>query len=250
METAETRNQTDAAPTAKPVAEPKPLPLDMIVYVYLPQATYVNTWVSGGRLPLSLASKYKAVERHGALTPDENLIHHATGNALPVLREFGIDPNRGSEVVNSLFIGSSGLVVVDRVAIRDGLVLCFSKTLSSVVAGRFYRKLCVRLDDVKSLKRILDDQLGSVSQAASCDYVNDYTRDHFVKSERDSWQDEFRLFWPEIQTASTVVLPAGVATQVPLTEEDVNAHIPRQPRNERCGCGSGKQYKHCHGKLD
>lgn len=222
----------------------------MVVYAYLGSTAHVRTWVLGGQLPLSLASKYKAIERHVALTPDENLIHHATGDALPVLREFGIDPYQGSEVTNSLVIGgSSGLVVVDRVAVRDGLVLCFSKTSSSVVAARFYRRLCVRIDDVQGLKRILDAQLGSVSQAGSCDYVADHTRDHFIKSDRDSWQNEFRLFWPDIQAQSSVVLSAGIAAEVELDERDVRKHTPRQARNERCGCGSGMNYKRCHGKL-
>jgi preprotein translocase subunit SecA len=26
--------------------------------------------------------------------------------------------------------------------------------------------------------------------------------------------------------------------------------VPRVGRNEACPCGSGKKYKHCHGKLD
>jgi preprotein translocase subunit SecA len=26
--------------------------------------------------------------------------------------------------------------------------------------------------------------------------------------------------------------------------------VPRVGRNEPCPCGSGKKYKHCHGKLD
>jgi len=228
----------------------KYVPFDMVLYVYLPCASYVTTWVSGRTLPLSLAGKYKAVERRGALTPDENLTHRATGNALPILREFGIDPYQGSEVNNSLFIGgSSGLVVVDRVAVRDGLVLCFSKTLSSSVAGRFYRTFCVRIDDVEALKLNLDAQLGSVSQAGSCEYVDDYTRDHFVKSFKDSWQDEFRLFWPDVQAAANVVLPAGIAVEVDLDVIEVTKHVPRQGRNERCGCDSGLSYKHCHGTL-
>jgi preprotein translocase subunit SecA len=30
----------------------------------------------------------------------------------------------------------------------------------------------------------------------------------------------------------------------------VAAEVPRVGRNDPCPCGSGKKYKHCHGKLD
>ena len=32
-------------------------------------------------------------------------------------------------------------------------------------------------------------------------------------------------------------------------EETVKGTVPRVGRNEPCPCGSGKKYKHCHGKL-
>ncbi len=222
----------------------------MVVFAYLASAAHVRTWVSGGSLPLALASKYKADERRGAFTPDENLIHHATHDAIPVMREFGIDPHQGMKVTNSLFFGvTAGLVKVQQVAIEDGLVLCFSKTLSSAVAGRFYRNFCVRVDDVLALKGIIDSQLRSVGEAKLCNYVKDHTRDHFIKSDKDAWQDEFRLFWSEIKGESSVVLPPGIATEVVLDHREVEENIPAQPRNALCGCRSGMRYKLCHGKL-
>jgi preprotein translocase subunit SecA len=33
------------------------------------------------------------------------------------------------------------------------------------------------------------------------------------------------------------------------TAESKEDQVPRVGRNEPCPCGSGKKYKHCHGKL-
>ena len=37
--------------------------------------------------------------------------------------------------------------------------------------------------------------------------------------------------------------------QTTLDESTVVAQVPRVGRNDPCPCGSGKKYKHCHGKL-
>jgi preprotein translocase subunit SecA len=37
--------------------------------------------------------------------------------------------------------------------------------------------------------------------------------------------------------------------QTTVDEETVKGTVPRVGRNEPCPCGSGKKYKHCHGKL-
>jgi len=34
-----------------------------------------------------------------------------------------------------------------------------------------------------------------------------------------------------------------------VDESTVKPEVPRVGRNEPCPCGSGKKYKHCHGKL-
>jgi preprotein translocase subunit SecA len=31
--------------------------------------------------------------------------------------------------------------------------------------------------------------------------------------------------------------------------QPVQRHMPKVGRNDPCPCGSGKKYKHCHGKL-
>jgi preprotein translocase subunit SecA len=41
------------------------------------------------------------------------------------------------------------------------------------------------------------------------------------------------------------------AAEVAAAKKPVPAHVlPKVGRNEPCPCGSGKKYKHCHGKLN
>jgi preprotein translocase subunit SecA len=38
--------------------------------------------------------------------------------------------------------------------------------------------------------------------------------------------------------------------EIKVDAATVAAEVPRVGRNEACPCGSGKKYKHCHGKLN
>jgi preprotein translocase subunit SecA len=40
----------------------------------------------------------------------------------------------------------------------------------------------------------------------------------------------------------------GAAAEKPA--QPVERHTPKVGRNDPCPCGSGKKYKHCHGKLN
>jgi preprotein translocase subunit SecA len=39
------------------------------------------------------------------------------------------------------------------------------------------------------------------------------------------------------------------AAATPKPAQPVERHTPKVGRNDPCPCGSGKKYKHCHGKL-
>ena len=39
------------------------------------------------------------------------------------------------------------------------------------------------------------------------------------------------------------------ATVEPKPAQPIERHTPKVGRNDPCPCGSGKKYKHCHGKL-
>ena len=48
-----------------------------------------------------------------------------------------------------------------------------------------------------------------------------------------------------LETAAT----SGAASAAPAAPQPVVREMPKVGRNEPCPCGSGKKYKHCHGKL-
>jgi len=41
----------------------------------------------------------------------------------------------------------------------------------------------------------------------------------------------------------------ALGTAEPKAAQPVERHTPKVGRNDPCPCGSGKKYKHCHGKL-
>jgi len=99
---------------------------------------------------------------------------------------------------------------------EDGLVLCFSNTLSSAICRQLGKTFCVAVDDMASLKRLLDEQVGIESIAGHCEYTDDHQRDHFMKLEADEWMDEFRLFWRTSETKSFHLPPSiGRLCQLP-----------------------------------
>lgn len=57
-------------------------------YLYLTRPEWAETWISGGTVPIALASKYRSIEREGTLTPDENLIHDSPVD-IASLRQMG-----------------------------------------------------------------------------------------------------------------------------------------------------------------
>jgi preprotein translocase subunit SecA len=42
----------------------------------------------------------------------------------------------------------------------------------------------------------------------------------------------------------------ALGAAAPKTAQPVERHMPKVGRNDPCPCGSGKKYKHCHGKLN
>ena len=57
---------------------------------------------------------------------------------------------------------------------------------------------------------------------------------------------EFTLGAPEEAAPLGAAQPAAQAAPA---QQTVRRKLPKVGRNEACPCGSGKKYKHCHGKL-
>lgn len=98
---------------------------------------------------------------------------------------------------------------------EDGLVLCFSNTLSAEICERLSKKVCVAIDDLASLKLMLDAQIGVTSIAGNCEYTSNHERNQFLKHDADEWMDEYRLFWPTLKDTS-VMLPKATARNCDL----------------------------------
>ena len=101
---------------------------------------------------------------------------------------------------------------------EDGLILSFSLRKSRELATRMGKQACVKIQDICYLKRCIDKQLGLDGTMRACEYTDRPNRDHFLKSIIDSWQQEFRIFWPG-SSARTVVLPSGISELVVLDDE-------------------------------
>lgn len=186
-------------------------------FLYLTHVEWTDAWVNGGVVPISLASKYKRLDRDGIYTPDENLIHDSAIDLLTLspFISFGENPS----VRNLTFTGNTcngmPLPNVRNASLysEDGLIQSFCNVFDLHVADRFEKNACVRIFDIDRLRKLLDKRLGRKSQYGDCRYTRDHQRGHFLKSEKDSWQSEYRFFWPERDEAS-VTLPAGIAEVV------------------------------------
>ena len=186
-------------------------------YLYLTKVEWTSAWVEGGSIPLSLASKYKRMDRDGIYTPDENLIHESTIDlrSLSPFISFGDTPNvKGFTFTGNMFNGMP-LPEVRNASfyIEDGLIQSFCNVFDIGIAKRLGKEACVRVHDINKLRKYMDKRLGRRSQYGDCMYTSDHQRGHFLKSKDDAWQKEYRFFWPTRQECS-VLLPAGVAEVV------------------------------------
>ncbi|MFJ4542986.1 hypothetical protein ACIP1X_05200 [Pseudomonas sp. NPDC088885] len=189
----------------------------MSTYLYLKEHAFVNSWVAGGKIPISPASTYKKLERSGIFTPDENLIHTSTVDLrapnLPYRIGLG---SRGGSITG---VTVNGVPFPDNPKIdfyeEDGLILSFSSRLTRSVARKLDKKACVKILDILELKRVIDHQLGVASISGCCKYTSGHQRNHFLKSDEDEWQAEYRLFWP-IAESREIILPPNMAEPVIL----------------------------------
>lgn len=172
----------------------------MSLYLYLNEHWHAETWVNGGAIPINPASTYRCMEREGIFTPDENLIHKAEVDLMSLSPFLSIAPGaqvRGLTMTNNYMNGVRMPDIRDaHYYLDDGLILSFSHRLTGVLARKMKKKACVKILDMEQLKSHLDQQLGVKSDAKLCEYTTSHERNHFLKSELDSWQAEFRLFWP------------------------------------------------------
>ncbi len=169
------------------------------LFLYLGDLKFADAWVAGGKIPISLASTYKSESRGGTMTPDENLIY-TFARPLEEFQEL-ITFVPGMPIRNLTICGNSAngkpLPNVYNASryVEDGLILSFCHKASDEIMQRLGKVCCVQITEPGLLLRSIEAQLGPVDNVAPCAYTSGHQRDHFLKSEEDSWQDEFRLFW-------------------------------------------------------
>lgn len=180
-------------------------------YLYLSEHSHVDAWVYGGEVPFFKTSKYKDQERKGIFTPDENLIDTSTFDFRPYSNAIFL----GDNIINgNVSLTVDGVEIVRDAKVNkwteDGLVVCFANRRSRFIAKKLEKKACVRVLDVELLKTLIDVHVGSKGEMDFCKYTKSHNRNHFLKSDEDSWQDEFRLFWKDVEPIK-LILPPGIA---------------------------------------
>lgn len=188
-------------------------------YLYLTESSWANAWVYGGNVPLSTSSHYRKKERSQIYTPDENIIDNSTHDIKDFKGLIDIDINNSSSVEFTMNDCTFGDVLLDKVhfdiKFEDGLVLCLANRRSNYIAKRLGKIACVKIFDIESLKINLDKQIGVVGIMDRCEYTKGHARHHFLKSHHDSWQDEYRIFWPNVETRN-VLIPSNTAQRISI----------------------------------
>ncbi|EKA4470923.1 hypothetical protein AKH05_23045 [Vibrio parahaemolyticus] len=190
-------------------------------YLYLTEVDWASNWINGGDVPISVASTYLSAERDGIYTPDENLIHDSSTDLKslsPLIHLADGAQVRGLTVVDCSFNGKKVPDIIDAsYYTEDGLILSFCNEYSIDIAKRMGKKCCVKILNVEKLRKIIDKQLGRKGKMADCRYTTSHQRNHFLKSNDDSWQNEYRLFW-DVTENKIVRLPPGIAELVATFE--------------------------------
>jgi hypothetical protein len=205
-----------------------PFPDALNKYLYLNEVAHARTWIEGGIVPLSLASKYRSEERAGTMTPDENgVLRIRRADEIAAFRTH----NDQVEARNIRWLTrrDDGTVVEMAMDIGyvDGLVVCLSNGRNDEIWAAVGKKACVAIADAfqlyMTIDRLLDDQdlftdpppcvAIARGRHARCEYTDTAQREVFLKSALDAWQDEYRLFW-HTDRAAQVLLPGGLAELV------------------------------------
>lgn len=187
-------------------------------YLYLTEKEWSLVWINGGLIPIRPASTYLSNNRGGIMTPDENRIHDSQ---VDVTKLPGVRFCEGASVKNFTYTGNvvNGVkapnVVNAQYYIEDGIILSFCNVGGNDIAKRLGKSACVKISNLISLKNLIDEQLGVVGVGGDCKYTNDHNRNHFLKSTEDSWQSEYRIFWPLTETRNVEILK-GTATLIEL----------------------------------
>ncbi len=95
---------------------------------------------------------------------------------------------------------------------HNGIILSLCNICDLEIAKGLGKEACVEIIDTEKLKLEIDKQLGIKGEARNCKYTQFDERSPFLKSEKDRWQKEFRIFWlMEKPKTVYVAIPKGTA---------------------------------------
>lgn len=175
-------------------------------------------WIYGGSIPLFPARTYLNEERKGTSTPDE-LIRTSKGATVHDVSRFIKHPLGASITIKDLSIGFNdgrGLLPVDYESKPiSGYILSLSNNYNRDTQTKLEKACCMKIKDVNTLSNALANQLGVACESGPISYTTSDNRDVFLKSWKDRWQDEYRLFFPIMAENCFdrvfVNLPVGIA---------------------------------------
>lgn len=202
-----------------------PAPYNGRLFLYLGERSFADTWLDGGSIPLFPARKYLSEDRAGIYTPDEIHQLKLTGG-LPkrAFGQSGLFNTRGQNVTlhfencaiyqdDVAWSGSGSYTEYE----DEAYLLCLACAPSADIMQRLGKSVCIEILDIASLADALDQQLGCRSERGRVTYTAEQNRGHFLKSEADAWQEEYRLVWRITGSEPKwATVPAGSARLITL----------------------------------
>ncbi|AJY52512.1 hypothetical protein [Halomonas sp. KO116] len=182
------------------------------MYLYLTKKEWIEPWLNGGEIPINLASTYRKMERNGIFTPDENLIYEATHPYSVLQGVIALEDVRGITLTNVNINGYqiNHMYIKERRE-EDGLILSFCNHFSERTAHRLEKEAAIEIIDIDKLIKSINRQTKTKCKRGNCEYTLGHNRNHFLKSYRDAWQDEHRLFWNHPESINAQI-PRGIGT--------------------------------------
>ena len=188
------------------------------LYLYLTYPEWCEAWINGGSVPLSLASKYLSSERTGVKTPDE--VHQVRWDGANQSQLAGLIGIEGSaRDIRFINCSLNGRVIPDtRIDIfqEDALILCLSTKRSKDIQDRLNKSCCVEIAEFDSLLMAVKDQFGDRMLYGPVRYTTSEERSHFMKSQADSWMQEYRIAIPSASSDMNLILPQGIGKPIAI----------------------------------
>lgn len=200
-------------------------------YRFFEVLEHAQPWVDGGRIPVWLAKKYLSDEREGVMTPDERLTYTSAVpfEAVEAYEAYGFPRGevRGARTVGNVIIQNTAngpeihripdILKADHYY-EDVGVLCFCNCNSPVIAHRMKKPYSVEIPSVETALKVIGKLLGLHGEMGNCRYTTDHQRGHFLKSDEDDWQDEFRFVFKGMNKDRWIELPPGLGRNITLLE--------------------------------